>query len=202
LSGCATLDGYHAEQGLVAAREHVQRTYLEAARDQRASGDLAAALESLKIVDAVNPQSEGLQEQITSLQAEIDDRVSDLKTTADVEIKQGNRGQGLRSLLQALALRPGDQELRRTIAANYSVIAVLGIADNPTPFSAPTEADEVAYAMSVLAKSATDAHALFEEGLKLIDTHPANARDLFARVLELDPTHLGARAYLDVLPAR
>ena len=200
IGGCALQPPADDRQQRVAkARMATLQKYSALAASQQAEGDLAAALESWRIAQAVAPNEQTVVQHISTVKAEIHARVSEFRQSATRAAEQGNTGEAVTLLLRALALRPADSELRRSLSARYRTMAMAQIASTAQAASTPVAANPVAKAMATLARSASDANSAFEQGLAELDSDPDSARAHFSRALELDPTHLGARAYLDAL---
>ncbi len=200
-TGCATAPppAPAADAGLLQTRLAVQQKYSQEAADLRAAGRLYQALQSLRVLDAVSPDLPGLRARMDAVQLEIEARVLELTDGARWAFEHGSTDQGMALLLRALSLRPSDEGLRRQISDRYRRIAESRIAGKPTeqlarqPVEVPT--DEV----TAYNQTTTDANGVFEQGLALYDSDPERARELFRQALEIDPTHIGARAYLDTM---
>ncbi|MEM9383926.1 MAG: hypothetical protein AAGA68_02625 [Pseudomonadota bacterium] len=216
LPGCVSVPEDPAAARVEAARERFIAEQLSRAAAHLAGDDLPAALRSLRIAHAVSRVGgarEALGRRVEEIAGKLATRQRVLLEAAERAWQAGDRERAEREALAALALDPTHPGLRARLRSwhrRWALTRVAGRAITPPASLAvqvsarasaahgdeePTIPDEQAAYL----KATSEASVLFNEALGLLDSDREAAAALFEQVLQRDPTHAGARAYLSVL---
>lgn len=190
ISGCSTLE-VKIKKRLTFSR-HVSSANTLEKQDQ-----LAAALDKWRIALAIYPESVEASQRARTLEDQISVRVSELTSEADTAASRGDLKASSRLLLSALSLQPDNQALFQRIAVIKRREAREKVATIPiqTDASFYVESDFLEEA----SETSSQVESKFKSGVDMFDSDKIQAEKLFLEVLELDPTHLQARAYLQIL---
>jgi tetratricopeptide (TPR) repeat protein len=192
VSACAGSTGASRELTLAkegAFLEHV----LKAERLER-EGRLADALDHWRIALALEPESVSARQRESALQNLIIARVATLTSEADAAEAARNDQSAVHLLLQALELEPDNQILMQRVISLQRKAARNRVARDPRRADLSPTGDRVAY--DSVTTAAREAEEKYQAGVAAFKEDKAKARHLFREAVRLDPTHLGARAYL------
>lgn len=192
LQGCAT-SRVVEEVPPSSSQAHVAFSKVsESARASEARGDLNRALNEWKIAATVLPGALEPPENIQRLNSIIQSNVSYYLSHAQNELSTSNHANAKTYLLNALSLTPDDPELVGKLKDVERALALQKLRTQPRKVnlsSPPGKGDQ-------------NLEQTFELALSLISTNKAKAKELFNYILKIDPNHLAARAYLELLDER
>ena len=190
LPGCAGFKVKYKQNQAFA--EHVAN-----AKEMEQQDKLADALDQWRIAAAINAESTEAIQRAQALEEEIVARVSDFIAQADDAASKGNVRASEQLLLSALSLQPDNRSLFQRVAKEKRRVAQARIP------ARPSQEDDGRHEESESLEGPTlvnlSAESKFQAGVELIGTDRARSEQLFLDALELDSTHLGAKAYLQIL---
>ena len=160
-------------------------------------GRLGDALDHWRIATAIYPDSIDANERARSLEDRITVRVSELIAEADKEASKGRFRTSGQLLFSALSLQPDNEQLIKRVSAIKQSAALEKVPATPS-LTQPGFNDDRQTPQTPFAAS-EEAETKFQLGVELFGSDKARAKQLFLEALELNPTHLRARAYLQIL---
>lgn len=198
LQGCSSLAGPSVAQQLstrIASAE-------AAAASQEQRGDLYAAMQQWLLVDALRAGDASARTRANALQQQLQARSQQLAKDAAVARRRGQHTKARKLLLAAIAAQPADLALRATLVEQEQVRQLQRLARSKKRLAGASRDDAQALSAAAVPLSARErkAESTYEKAITALDTDLEAARVLFEQVLEIVPTHLGARAYLESLP--
>lgn len=168
------------------------------------AGEGHAALQQWLIVDALDSNHPTARAQISALQLTLKQRSAQLMAQGQDARRRGRSRTARKLFLQALAADPDNDELRQLLVDTESSKQLAALERRRAKAASKSRLRDEQALQTVaapLSPRARKAETLYQNAIDALEDDPARARGLLEQVLQLVPTHLGARAYLDSLPA-